>query len=113
MFSGLRLYALAGGIGVLLVLVILLQAAWRDAEKAKARAEAAEAREVVAVAQGSLNQTAADAVQAAQTREVSITVQAERFADAVAAAPGGDAPVPAGLLDSWRAGVQSFREPAQ
>jgi uncharacterized protein YijF (DUF1287 family) len=110
---GLRLYALAGGIGVLLVLVILLQAAWRDAEKAKARADAAEAREVVAVAQGDLNQSAGEAVAHAQTRELSITLNAERQADAVLAAPGGDVPLSAGVLDSWSASIRALRESTQ
>ena len=110
---GLRTYALAGGVGVLLVLVILLQAAWRDAEKAKARAEAAEAREIVAVAQGSLNQTAGEAVAHAQTREVQIIREVEVRAANVAASPGGDASVPGPVLDSWADSIRALREPAQ
>lgn len=106
---GLRTYGLIGGVGVLLLLVILLQAAWRDAERAKARAEAAEAREVVAVAQGSLNQSAGEAVAHAQTREVQIIRQVEVRAAEVASAPGGTDAVPPGVLDSWRAALTELR----
>jgi hypothetical protein len=104
-------YLYAGALVAVLALVIMLQAAWGERDRARAERDAARNATVVATAQGDLNQSAAEAVQAAQTREVSITVQAERYADAVAAAPGGDAPVPSGVLDSWRAGVESFREP--
>ena len=106
-------YLYAGGLIAFLALVIMLQAAWGERDRARAERDAARSQAIVATTQGDLNQTAAEAVQAAQTREVSITVQAERFADAVAAAPGGTDAVPAGVLDSWRAGVQSFREPTQ
>ena len=110
---GLRAYALGGGVLALLVLVILLQAAWRDAEKAKARADAAEAREVVAVTQGTLNQSAGEAVAHAQTRELQIIREVEVRAAAVAAAPGGDAIVPGPVLDSWAASIRALREPTE
>jgi hypothetical protein len=107
MTPNIQMLGLAGVMGLLLI----LQTQCHRAEEAERERDAARNNTVVATAQGDLNQSAAEAVQAAQTREVSITVQAERYADAVAAAPGGDGVVPPGVLDSWRAGIESFREP--
>jgi hypothetical protein len=111
--SPLKGYLMAGAGVAFLVLVILLQGAWGARDQAERERDAAKAQAVVAETQGGLNQSAAEAVQVAQTRELSITLNAERQADAVAAAPGGDALLSDGVLAAWRSGIQSMREPTQ
>lgn len=111
--SPLRGYLMAGVGLAFLVLVILLQAAWGKLDRAERERDEARAVAIVAETQGNLTQSAADAVQVAQTRELSITVQAEGLADAVATAPGGDSMLPDGVLASWRGAIGSMREPSE
>lgn len=60
-----------------------------------------------------LNADAGRIVERTLTRETIIRERAEEAADVVLQSPGADAPVPADVLDGWRAGIGRMRADAQ
>lgn len=96
-------------VAVFALLMILLQGAWSARDAARRETAAARARTASAEAQVQLDDGAARAVQAAQTREITLTIQAKEAAHDIARSAGGDAPVPADVLARWADAVDGLR----
>jgi hypothetical protein len=104
-----RAWAPAAAVTAFAVLLLLLQAAWSARDKARTAAVAAKAEAGVALAQGALASAAAKSVQAAQTRELTVTVQAREASHEIAEAEGGDAAVPSDVLALWAGAIDRLR----
>lgn len=101
----------AGAAALLAVLVLLLGHARN--ERDRARREASEALAGAALAQGQarLNGAEARALEAAQSRELRLTLQAKEAAYDIRRMEGADEPVPDAVLAVWADGVDRLREP--
>jgi hypothetical protein len=99
----------AAAIAVVAVLMILLQGAWNARDAAKRAAVAAQARAAVAETQGDLGEGAAKAVQAAQARELTLTIRAKEAAHDIAQTAGGDAGIPPDVLARWAGAIDGLR----
>jgi len=83
-----------------------------DRDAARTEAARAQQAERTATAQAGLNTSASQAVEAAQSRALTITVKASELSHAVSVAPGGPEPVPSSVLELWRAGIGELRDEA-
>jgi hypothetical protein len=93
-------------------MLLLLQVARSERDTARRAASAAEARALVAEAQSVLSGATAAAVENARSRELSITLDAKEEADEIAEVAGGDAIVPASVLDRWGGAIDRMRDEA-
>ena len=105
----LRAVTLAAAAAAFAVLLFLLQDAWSD--RAEARREAAQASVQATTAQGQAEVawSASAAVQAAQSREFTIRVEAREAADELSQMGAGHAPVPDDVLAGWGGAVDRLR----
>lgn len=74
------------------------------------RAEADRKGREVAEEQAALNAESAAQVEHVYRTETIVRTQAEEAAHVVYQSPGSDAPLPADVLDAWRAGIDGMRE---
>lgn len=97
----MRLHLLLGGLAVALG-IVAGYLIWRD-NPWKDRAAAGEA-------QAGLNGTTGAIADRTSETTTRIIVQSEGLAHAVETAPGGEAPIPDPVRDSWLAGINGMRE---
>ena len=91
------------------ILMLLLQGAWRARDVARLEAAAAQASATSAKTQGEFAEAAAMTVQATQTRELTLTVQAKEAAYDIARSDGGQAQVPEAALAGWADAIDRLR----